>query len=124
MKKKSLIEENMKMGMIIKNNIYIFVEFKKNLLINKKRNIRRKKINDNMNLFNSMLEQMYKLNKTITNKIKLINKINDSTHYIITNKIQFEYNKIKSIHKKDEIMKLILDLRKINLNFVTLIQKK
>lgn len=99
--KKLLIKENTNISLIIKNNICISDELNEILLIDKKRIIKRKKeIKNDMILFNELLNQTLKLNKSIVNKIKSINKINDSTYYIITNKINFNTDKIKSIYKK------------------------
>jgi IS4 transposase len=71
------------------------------LLENKKIIIKRKKeIKYDINLFHEILEQSYKLNKITINKIKLYNNINDSTYYILTNKLNYNIDKIKLIYKK------------------------
>ncbi len=77
------------------NNIYKTLELDKKEIIKQKNNIKHQ-----TDFFYDLLDTYYKSNKITTNKIKLINKINDSTYYIITNKIDYTIDKIKSLYKK------------------------
>jgi hypothetical protein len=96
---KQLKKENKTINSILINSVNN--KLNELLLENKKIIMKRKKeINNEIDLFHKMLEESYELNKITINKIKLFNKINDSTYYIITNKLNYNIDKIKLIYKK------------------------
>ena len=93
---------------IIKNNKIINCNNKDNNLINKAffietlktNNLIKKGINDQIQLIQLIIDDSYKLFKGIKKKINLINKVNDSVYYIITNKLDFSDKKLGEIYKK------------------------
>ena len=92
---------------IIKNNKIINCN-KDNMLTNKAffiktlktNNLIKKDINEQINLIKLIINDSYKIFNVIKNKINLINKVNDSVYYIITNKIDFSNEKLNEIYKK------------------------
>lgn len=66
----------------------------------KDNNLRKKNINNEIDFFKCLLDDLYKKRNEIKNKIKLIEMVNDSTYYIVTNKIDLTNDKIKEIYKK------------------------
>lgn len=93
---------------IIKNNKIINCNKKDKNVINKAfyikilktNNLIKKEIDNQINLIQLIIDDSYKLFKIIKNKINLINKVNDSVYYIITNKIDFSNEKLNEIYKK------------------------
>jgi len=60
----------------------------------------KKKIINNIEKVNSYIDFYLKTNNIIKQKIGLINKVNDSIYYIVTNKIELTDDKIKELYKK------------------------
>jgi len=73
-------------------------KIKKNIIKNNM--IVKKKIINNIEKVNSYIDFYLKTNNIIKQKIGLINKVNDSIYYIVTNKIELTDDKIKELYKK------------------------
>jgi hypothetical protein len=78
----------------IKNNDHNFIK------ILKTNNLIKKQIMKQIDIIKIIINDSYKLFKIIKNKINQINKINDSIYYIITNKIDYSFDKLSEIYKK------------------------
>jgi len=90
--------QNKKMNDIIKNNLILTKKiYIKSIKYN---NLRKKNINNEIDYFKNLLDNLYKIRNKIKNKKNLIETVNDSTYYIITNKIDLSNEKIKEIYKK------------------------
>ena len=80
---------------------YIWTEYKAFFIETlKTNNLIKKGINDQIQLIQLIIDDSYKLFKGIKKKINLINKVNDSVYYIITNKLDFSDKKLGEIYKK------------------------
>ena len=91
-KNNKIINSNYKDNKLINNSLFIKI-LKTNNLINKK-------INEQIKSLQLIIDDSYELFKIIKKKINLINKVNDSVYYIITNKIDFSNEKLNEIYKK------------------------
>lgn len=91
--KKMLIEENKNINQLIVNN-----KMKKNII--KTNMVIKKNIETDISKLNETIDSYYKINNMIKEKINLINKVNDSIYYIVTNKIELSNDKIKDLYKK------------------------
>ena len=86
------------MNEIIKNNLLLTKKiYIKSIKYN---NLRKKNINNEIDYFKNLFDNLYKIRNKIKNKKNLIETVNDSTYYIITNKIDLSNEKIKEIYKK------------------------
>lgn len=96
--KKDIISQNKIIKLIINNNVKIDKKVYINSL--KNNNINKKNITENIEKMNIDIDLFLKLNNKIKEKINLINSVNNSIYYIITNKIDLSNDKIKELYKK------------------------
>jgi hypothetical protein len=91
--KKKIIDDNKNINLLINND-----KIKKNII--KSNMTIKKNIDDNIKKINYNIDTFLKTNNIIKQKINLINKVNDSVYYIVTNKIELTNDKIKELYKK------------------------
>jgi len=91
--KKKIIDDNKNVNLLINDN-----KIKKNII--KSNMAIKKNIDNNIKIINDCIDSFLKTNNIIKQKINLINKVNDSVYYIVTNKIELSNEKIKELYKK------------------------
>ena len=106
--KKMITQLHNEKNEIIKQNKIINSIIKNNLIINKKvyvsnlknNNIIKKHITENIIKMYDDIDSYLKINNKIKQKINLIDRVNNSIYYIVTNKIDLSNDKIKELYKK------------------------
>lgn len=91
--KRNIIEENKNINKLIENNNIKKKIIKSNMII-------KKNINEDIIKINNILDNYYIIYNKIKEKINLINRVNNSIYYIVTNKIDLTNDKIKELYKK------------------------